>query len=163
MRIPQTIQLLCGAKNRPESRSREAQEAAKTDGMAGKRKGREHGHCHRLSAAAVLCALGTLSGCGGSIGAPASVWMREDTAPATVREDEKDCVAQSGQYNFLQGPNIASGPAMSSMTAGIRQQGDIYESCMVDKGYYRGAPQPEGAGGAPANAGTIQGPSTGQQ
>jgi hypothetical protein len=80
-----------------------------------------------------------------------------------VREDEKDCVAQSGQYNFLQGPNMASGPAMSSMTAGIRQQGDIYDSCMVDKGYYRAAPQPEGAGGAPANAGTIHGSSTDQQ
>ncbi len=81
----------------------------------------------------LLAGLPACSDSGGGTG-----WTREGADDAMVRQDEKDCVAESERYGFLQGPPVATGPASPSTTAAVRQQGDIYQSCMVAKGYRMG-------------------------
>jgi hypothetical protein len=84
-----------------------------------------------------LLLLAGLSACGDS-GGGGTGWTKEGADEVMVRQDEKDCVAESERYGFLQGSPVATGPGSPSTTAAVRQQGDIYQSCMVAKGYGMG-------------------------
>jgi len=65
---------------------------------------------------------------------PGSSWTKEGgVTQDELKRDQKACVAESGNYGFLLGPN--SGPSGAA-----DQQADIYRACMAQKGYGPAAP-----------------------
>jgi len=88
----------------------------------------------RAAAVAGLLALAPgLFGCGP---APSGQWSKEGASEASVKRDQKACVAEAGDYGFL----VSQTGQVQGSTVAARQQGDIYRSCMTRKGYSEYAP-----------------------
>ena len=64
---------------------------------------------------------------------PGASWTKEGVTQDGLKRDQKECVAESGDYGFLLGPN-------SGQIGAINQQADIYQACMTQKGYSPGLP-----------------------
>jgi len=63
-------------------------------------------------------------------------WSKAGANEATLKRDQKACVAEAGNYDFLV---PQSGPGQMSALA-VRQEADIYRGCMARKGYSEYAP-----------------------
>jgi hypothetical protein len=70
-----------------------------------------------------------------------TAWTKEGVTASELRRDRLECTADAKSYDFLNGPPGAnsSGPgATRSPMLSARQEGDIYQACMVGKGYDMG-------------------------
>lgn len=77
-----------------------------------------------------LAATLALTACGSP---PRTVWEKEGLTQDELKRDQKDCVAESNNYDFLNsGFSVSTGKSASVTT---RQQADIYRACMAKKGY----------------------------
>jgi hypothetical protein len=79
----------------------------------------------KWSAGVLLLVLLSVSACN----PPKITWAKEGATQDDVTRDEKDCVAQSGNYNFVVDP-ATSGPL--GLTD---EQADVYQDCMAQRGY----------------------------
>ncbi|HEY6336687.1 MAG TPA: hypothetical protein VI113_12465 [Alphaproteobacteria bacterium] len=64
---------------------------------------------------------------------PGVTWTKEGITQDGLKRDQKACVAESGDYGFLLGPN-------SGQIGAVNQQADIYQACMTQKGYSPASP-----------------------
>ncbi len=87
-----------------------------------------------LAALAALAAVLALSACGEG---PRGVWTKDNVKESQLRRDQKACVAEAGDYDFLTPTSQMAGGGSS---AAMRQQGDLYRACMASKGYTELAP-----------------------
>jgi hypothetical protein len=64
------------------------------------------------------------------------VWSKEGATEASVKRDQRACVADAGDYGFL----VSQAGQGAGTTVTARQQADIYRACMTRKGYSEYAP-----------------------
>jgi hypothetical protein len=87
-----------------------------------------------------------LAGCAGQ----EYPWYREGLTDAQLKQDLKECNAQAGDYGFLN-PDLTS-PASPQPGGGptgrvvVRDEGDLFRTCMNSRGYARVPPPPQPAG-----------------
>jgi hypothetical protein len=87
---------------------------------------------HRLGGPALAVAALALVACSHQ----RMIWTKEGLTQDELRRDQKACLAEADSYGFLQGGGSDSmGGMAGSSTAATRQQGDIYRSCMNQRGY----------------------------